>query len=107
MLTSGLTASAGEATTIFFRGLPFARSFGEPTIGLTTFNVRKTLADGAFLDITAAVDVDRSGVAYDGPIPPDEPIALDWAAINTGKDASIEAASSWLRSQPACAITVG
>ena len=103
VLTSGLTASAGEASTIFFRALPNARSFGAPTFGLTTFNVRKTLSDGAFLDITAAVDVDRAGNAYDGPIVPDEAVAIDWAQISTGNDAALLAASLWLRSQPGCA----
>ena len=103
VLTSGLTASAGEASVIIFRGLANARSFGEPTIGLTTFNVRKTLADGAFLDITTAVDVDRNGTSYEGPVAPDEPVAIDWAAINTGNDAAVQAASNWLRAQPACA----
>lgn len=102
VLTSALTASAGEASTIFFRALPYARSFGAPTVGLTSFNVRKTLADGAFLDITTAVDVDRRGTAYEGPIAPDEPVAIDWAQISTGNDASVQAASSWLRSQPGC-----
>lgn len=102
VLTSGLTASAGEASVISFRTLPNARSFGEPTIGLTTFNVRKTLTDGAFLDITAAVDVDRAGTPYEGPIAPDEPVVIDWAAINNGNDAVVQAASSWLRRQPAC-----
>ncbi len=102
VLTSGLTASAGEASVISFRALPNARSFGEPTIGLTTFNVRKTLADGAFLDITAAVDVDRAGTPYEGPVAPDEPVVIDWAAINNGNDAVAQAASNWLRRQPAC-----
>ncbi len=106
VLTSGLTASAGEASVIGFRALPNARSFGEPTIGLTTFNVRKTLADGAFLDITAAVDVDRVGTPYEGPIAPDEPIAIDWAAINNGNDAVVQAASNWLRRQSACSAPV-
>ena len=103
VLTSGLTASAGEASAIFFRALPNARSFGAPTVGLTTFNVRKTLPDGAFLDITNAVDVDRAGNAYDGPVVPDEPIGIDWAQISVGNDAALQAASSWLGSQPGCA----
>ncbi len=103
VLMSGLTASAGEASVIIFRGLPNARSFGEPTIGLTTFNVRKTLADGAFLDITTAVDVDRNGTPYEGPVAPDQPVAIDWAEVNNGNDAVVTAASAWLRAQPACA----
>lgn len=102
VLTSALTASAGEASAIFFRALPHARSFGAATVGLTSFNVRKTLPDGAFLDITAAVDVDRSGIAYEGPVAPDQPVAIDWVQISTGNDASVQAASSWLRSQPGC-----
>lgn len=102
VLTSGLTASAGEASVIGFRAIPNSRSFGEPTIGLTTFNVRKTLADGAFLDITAAVDIDRAGTPYEGPIAPDEPVVIDWASINNGNDAVVRTASNWLRNQPAC-----
>ena len=103
VLTSGLTASAGEASVIFFRGAANARTFGEPTIGLTTFNIRHALADGAFLDITNAVDVDRNLTPYDGPIAPDEPVAIDWVAVNNGNDAALQSASSWLRSQPSCA----
>ncbi len=102
VLTSGLTASAGEASVIFFRGATNARSFGEPTIGLTTFNIRHALSDGAFLDITNAVDVDRNATPYDGPIVPDEPVAIDWVAVNNGNDAAMQSASSWLRSQPSC-----
>jgi carboxyl-terminal processing protease len=105
VLISGLTASAGEASAIFFRGLPNSRSFGEPTLGLTTFNVRKTMSDGAFLDIAASVDVDRNGVAYEGRIPPDEPVALDWTAISSGNDAALQTATNWLRGQPQCANT--
>ena len=107
VLTSGLTASAGEASVIFFRGAPNARSFGEPTIGLTTFNIRHTLADGAFLDITNAVDVDRNAIPYDGPIAPDELVAIDWVAVNNGNDAALQSASLWLRAQPSCVAPAG
>ncbi len=102
VLTSRLTASAGEATTIAFRGRPLSRSFGEATGGLTTFNERKNMPDGAFLDIMSAVDIDRLGNPYEGPVAPDQPIAIDWTNVANEKDPVLTAASAWLVSQAAC-----
>ena len=102
VLTSGLTASAGEATTIAFRHRPASRSFGEKTVGLTTFNVRKRMPDGAFLDILNAVDVDRVGNVYDGPIVPEQPTAIDWNNVGNSADPVLTAATTWLNQQPAC-----
>ena len=103
VLTSGLTASAGEATTIAFRHRPNSRSFGEKTVGLTTFNVRKRMPDGAFLDILNAVDVDRAGTVYDGPIPPEQPTTIDWNNIGNASDPVLTTAINWLNQQPSCA----
>ncbi len=102
VLTSGLTASAGEATTIAFRHRPNSRSFGEKTAGLTTFNVRKRMPDGAFLDILNAVDVDRAGTVYDGPIVPEQPTPIDWNNIGNASDPVLTTAINWLSQQPAC-----
>jgi carboxyl-terminal processing protease len=102
VLTSQLTASAGEATTIAFRGRPSTRSFGEATDGLTTFNERKNMPDGAFLDIMSAVDIDRLGNAYEGPVPPDQAVIIDWANVANERDPVLVAASTWLTSQVAC-----
>jgi carboxyl-terminal processing protease len=102
ILTSKLTASAGEAVTIVFRGRPASRSFGEPTTGIPTYNVRVRMADGAFLDIMQAVDVDRTGQPYEGPIAPDETIAIDWNKVGTADDPVLGAAVRWLSAQGTC-----
>jgi carboxyl-terminal processing protease len=102
ILTSHLTASAAEATTIAFRGRPNSRSFGESTLGLTTFNVRKRMSDGAFLDILNAVDIDRNGSVYDGPVSPDQLVMIDWANIGTPNDLVLNAATDWLSKQQSC-----
>jgi carboxyl-terminal processing protease len=47
VLTSRLTASAGVAVVMAFRGRPRARSFGEATAGVPTGNAQHRLADGA------------------------------------------------------------
>lgn len=104
VLQSGLTASAGEAAALAFRGRVNSRSFGETTYGLTTYNVRTVLSDGAFLDIMTAVDADRTGTAYENPIAPDVPIASDWAKVGTDADPILNGALAWLAEQPSCRI---
>jgi carboxyl-terminal processing protease len=104
VLQSGLTASAGEAAALAFRGRVNSRSFGETTYGLTTYNVRTVLADGAFLDIMTAVDADRTGTAYENPIAPDVPIASDWAKVGTDADPILNGALAWLSEQPECRV---
>jgi carboxyl-terminal processing protease len=105
VLTSKLTASAGEAVAIVFRGRPASRSFGEPTTGIPTYNVRVRMADGAFLDIMQAVDIDRTGQAYDGPVPPDEVVPIDWKQVGTADDPVLGAAIRWLSAQGSCPAT--
>lgn len=46
--------------------------FGQPSYGFSTANEARTLPDGAVLNLTTAVDVDRTGQRYGGPIQPDE-----------------------------------
>ena len=102
VLTSGLSASAAEAVAIAFRGRPHARSFGEPTLGLPTFNSRRTMPDGAFLDVMTNVDVDRLGTTYDAAVPVDEPVPIDWSNVGNGRDPVLAAAGRWLEAEPAC-----
>ncbi len=102
VLTSRLTASAAEASAIAFRGRPSTRSFGEPTLGIPTFNSRRQMPDGAFLDVMSAVDVDRSGTVYASSVAPDEVIRNDWNAFATAADPVLAAATKWLEQQPAC-----
>ncbi|MEU5261798.1 S41 family peptidase [Amycolatopsis sp. NPDC021455] len=87
VLTSGYTASSGEASLIALRGL--APSFGSPTAGFATGNDVIDLGGGTRLLLTDARDVDRTGRVYGNtPIPPDHPAA----------DAET-AAKEWLRTR--------
>jgi carboxyl-terminal processing protease len=102
LLISPLTASAAEAITVSFIGRPNTRSFGGSTLGLTTFNVMRALPDSALIAVTNAAFIDRNGQAYDGPIAPDQPVEFDWATVGTENDAALNAAVTWLSSQPRC-----
>ncbi len=102
VLTSRLTASAAEAVVVAFRNRPNTRSFGEPTTGLTTNNVLRTMPDNALVIVTNATFADRTGQGYDGPITPDQPTTIDWSNIATRNDPVVRAAVSWLSSQTAC-----
>lgn len=102
VLTSKLTASAGEAAAIAFRGRPNARSFGEATTGIPTYNVRVRMPDGAFLDIMQAVDTDRTGRAYDGPVLPDETVSIDWNNVANADDPVLGSAIRWLSQTGSC-----
>jgi C-terminal processing protease CtpA/Prc len=102
VLTSRLTVSSGEALTIAFRGRPLTRSFGEATGGLPTSNRSIPLVDGAQIVLTVASEADRTGRSYDGPIVPDERVAIDWKRMGTDDDPVIAAAAKWLRAQGQC-----
>jgi carboxyl-terminal processing protease len=99
VLTSSLTASAGEGVTLAFRSRPNTRSFGEPTTGLTTNNVLIALPDNALVIVTNATLTDRTGESFDGPIAPDQPVAVDYSNIATANDPVLKAATTWLSSQ--------
>jgi hypothetical protein len=60
------------------------------------------LVDGAWLVVTVGRAADRLGHEYDGPILPDEPIAIDWALFGSADDPLIRSAASWLRGQKQC-----
>jgi carboxyl-terminal processing protease len=104
VLTSRLTVSSGEALTIAFRGRPSTRSFGEPTAGLPTSNQSIPLVDGAVLVVTTAQESDRTGQVYEGRIPPDQDVDIDWTRIASDDDPVLRAATAWLRQQPQCAV---
>ncbi|GGV90986.1 peptidase S41 [Streptomyces massasporeus] len=102
VLTSRSTASSGEAVTVAFRGRPYTRSFGEDTTGVPTGNAEHRLSDGAILNLTEVKDADRTGRAYDSPIPPDQPV-VDNLGRGGSKDPVLDAATQWLSEQPGCA----
>jgi carboxyl-terminal processing protease len=96
VLTSRLTASAGEGVVMAFRGRPAVRSFGEPTAGVPTGNAQHRLPDGAELYLTEGVGVDRAGRTYEARIRPDQPVATDWTRDGTPADPVLRAATAWL-----------
>jgi C-terminal processing protease CtpA/Prc len=103
ILTNRYTVSAAEATEIAFGGRPATRRFGQPTAGAPNAPIRTQLSDGAVLQVAHTKEADRTGHVYDGPIAPDQLIAVDQQLVGTDRDPTVLAASAWLRSQPGCA----
>lgn len=99
ILTDDLTMSSGEAVVIAFKGRPKTHFIGMPTRGLPTANAPAKLSDGAVLNLTVAVDADRTGKPYDSKIPPDTEVKTNWAWYGTDDDLVIKAAVNWLKSQ--------
>jgi hypothetical protein len=95
VLVGPTTASSGEAVAIAFHGNSNTRTFGQPTRGLTTANAPFRLADGAVLNLTQAVDADRSGQLYEDGIRPDEQADEPSPAVPA-------AAREWLLARPTC-----
>ncbi|MGN6324990.1 S41 family peptidase [Pseudolysinimonas sp.] len=89
VLVNGMTGSSAEGVAISFTGQPNVRSFGTPTYGYSTANQPVTLRDGAVINLTVAVDADRTGVRYGRPLVPDERATDDAPA----------AAATWLRTR--------
>lgn len=102
VLTGKRTASAGEAVVVAFRGRPDTRFFGERTSGVPTANEAYRLSDGAVLVLTGAKDADRTGRAYDAPIPPDVEIVKDPRPVARHRDEVLQTAENWLLEQAAC-----
>jgi len=100
VLTDGHTASSGEATTIAFRGRPLAKSFGQPTWGVSTANRGFPLSDGAALILTVSTMADRLGVLYGNEVNPDQIVPV----LKTGDPATdqpLAEAITWLQKQEA------
>lgn len=70
VLVSGGTASSAEGVAIAFVGQHNSRSFGQQTAGLSTANTSIRLRDHAVINLTSAVDVDRTGRIYGTPVVP-------------------------------------
>lgn len=99
VLTDGRTASSGEAVAVAFRGRPRARSFGEPTWGVSTANAGFQLPDGALIFLTVSTMVDRRGIVYGGRIVPDEFLPGGEKTGDPRTDDVLDAALRWLSSQ--------
>ena len=96
VLTDGQAGSSGEIATISFIGNARTKSFGQPTMGLTTGNGSFGLPDGSQMFIASTHMVDRNGKIYTGPVVPD-------VLVEVGKDGKrdlvLEAAEKWLKEQ--------
>ena len=100
VLTGPRTASSGEAVAISFKGRPRTRSFGQPTIGLSSANGTFPLPDGAMILLTTAIEADRTGKQYGEKVDPDEIVPAPAASAppaNSIDDATMAAAIAWLR----------
>jgi carboxyl-terminal processing protease len=104
ILTSSSTASAGELAMVGFAGRPGVRTFGDATFGVPSGNVGRSYPDGSFLAVTNTLDIDRTGRTYNGPLAPDEAVAMDWSLFGTSADPVLAAATRWARAQPACSV---
>lgn len=120
ILQGPYTASAGEIVVMAFKdSTRTVRTFGEPTSGVTTQPYTYRMRDSASLQITAAIMFDRRGRDYAGrAIPPDQPVSAPGPVIRDaggarlnpsfvigGRDAVVDAAVTWLQSQPGCRAT--
>jgi C-terminal processing protease CtpA/Prc len=99
VLTDEITASSAEAVLIAFKGRAKTHVFGMPTRGVPTANQPFKLSDGAVLNLTIAIEADRTGKTYDKKIPPDTEIKTDWSLYGTDEDTVIQAALKWLKNQ--------
>lgn len=93
VLTGPHTTSSGEAVTVAFRGRDNTRSFGQPTHGLSTANGSFDLPDGSRIQLTVAVDQDRTGHRYGDKIEPDQTVG---PSANGESDVTLATASQWL-----------
>jgi carboxyl-terminal processing protease len=102
LLMGPATVAAGELVVVAFEGRQSIRTFGEPTRGIPTLSMHTPLSNGAVVYISGAFGTDRSGKVYKGPIPPDEPVKIDWSQFGTDQDPLIVAALDWLKTQSEC-----
>jgi carboxyl-terminal processing protease len=103
LLTSRATTAAGELVRVAFQGRLKLRSFGEPTGGAPVLLYHTPLSDDAHLFVAGAFAFDRTGRVYDGRIPPDDEVEVDWTVFGTDRDPVLRAAREWLDDQPECA----
>jgi len=99
VLIDSATGSSGEAVAIAFRGRSRTKFFGEHTGGFSTVNQFFVLVDGAILNMTVGVDVDRNGIVYLDGVSPDELQGQSDSAVRGQKDPVIQSAMRWLRQQ--------
>lgn len=85
------TGSAGECVAIDFIGLANTKSFGQPTSGATTRVDNYDMGDGAYMNLAAGVNADRTGKAYGGKLYPE--------VETPDTETAIEKAREWILSK--------
>lgn len=118
ILQGGYTASAGEEIVLAFRGVPYpVQTFGANTYGVTTAPFGTYMyqlvpgSDSSYLNITGAIDFDRTGMTWGGSIPPNVAVTGPTPdkvnpATSVSSDPVVLAATQWLQTQSACGGTV-
>jgi C-terminal processing protease CtpA/Prc len=96
VLTSNRVGSSSEIVVIPFIGNAKTKSFGQPTMGLTTGNGSFGLADGSQLFLASTIMADRNDKQYTGSIKPD--VQIDKMIVDK-KDVVVAAAIDWIKSQ--------
>ncbi len=94
VLISNQVGSSGEIVTISFIGNHHTKSFGQPTMGLTTGNGSFDLADGSRMFLACSIMSDRNGQAYKGSISPD--VQIDQMIVDK-VDVCLSAAIEWIK----------
>jgi len=93
VLTDGQAGSSGEIAAISFVGNARTKSFGQPTMGLTTGNGSFGLPDGSQMFIASTHMVDRNGKVYSRPVVPD--VLVETGTVSK-RDLVLEEAEKWL-----------
>ncbi len=105
VLTSPYTASMGEMTAYIFKSRTNAetRIFGEATGGYLSdgLNIIR-LFDGSVMDVVSALGIAPDGKPLPKNIQPDEVVQTDYSVYGTDADPVIQAADTWLLTQPQC-----
>ena len=83
------TGSSGEIVIISFIGRPSTRSFGVPSMGLTTGNGEFELPDGSYMFMASTKMADRSGQVFEGAVAPDQ-------IVDGNPEDVVAAAITWL-----------
>jgi carboxyl-terminal processing protease len=94
------TASAAEVVAIAFKGRTQVRFFGLASCGASTGNNVNPFEDGAYLVLTRVHELDRTGHRYGHPMQPDEIVADGWNLLEPQKDACVQRAIDWFKTQP-------
>ncbi len=95
LLTSSVTASAAEIFTLAMKELPYVRLVGEPTNGIFSDVLVKTLPNGWTVDVSNEIYADHQGISYEyvGVVPDETALMFDKAYRGAGKDSALERVS--------------